>query len=441
MGYLLSLLSPVFDMWFANAHILGAPPRSWLLILLVITALLTLTIRKRYPDFVFDPLVRAMLGLILAFIAWSILINFAHYLVNQESEILSVAIRKILARYIGGALLLLSIAFFLADESRIRIFVYVLFVTLAFSSVVGILQLLDPSLGWSIKPAMLKALHLEAGGRVLSYRVGGLADFSVPFSYQLAAIIPLIFALLLEERNPLLRGGLIIAYVLGLTALLMTLMRSAILGVFLAHIVVLYASRGTSWTRRLVFLVLPAGLVVYLLLKFNPFVLERFQRRLEGERTDVGRIVLIQSATDVLFAHPLGVGIGRFQEVASGTVSETSRPELASLVVTQTTAHNQFINTWIYNGIVGFLLLISLYVLLFRHLGFLLRAGRRRGRLAGALAVGLLGANVSYLTHSMFHNAGPFGTGEYVFWYLLVLQFSLAGILYNLYNRYENERA
>ncbi|RKY93284.1 MAG: hypothetical protein DRQ06_06970 [Candidatus Hydrothermota bacterium] len=430
MGYVLSLLSPFFDMWFANAHLLGVPPRSWLLVVLAALALLTLSISKRYPDYLADPLVKAMLGLIFAFVIWSVLINFAHYLINQESEVLSVAIRKILARYMGGALLLLSIAFFLSDELKIKIFVYAVFAAVAFSSVVGILQLLNPSLGWSIKPAMLKVLHLEAGGRILSYRVGGLADFSVPFSYQLAAVIPLLFAFLLVERNPFLRSLMIAAYVLGLTALLMTLMRSAILGVFLAHIVVLYANRGTSWAKRLLLLVLPVGLVIYLLLKFNPFVLEKFQRRLEGERTDVGRIVLIQSAMDVLFAHPLGVGIGRFQEVASGTVSETSRPELASLIVSQTTAHNQFINTWIYNGIIGFLLLLFLYVLLFRHLVFLLRASLGRGRLAGALAPGLLGANVSYLTHSMFHNAGPFGTGEYVFWYLLILQFSLAGILY-----------
>jgi len=430
MGYVLSLLSPFFDMWFANAHLLGVPPRSWLLVVLAALALLTLSISKRYPSYLADPHVKAMLGLIFVFVVWSVLINFAHYLINQESDVLSVAIRKILARYIGGALLLLSIAFFLSDEHRIKIFVYAVFAAVAFSSVVGILQLLNPSLGWSIKPAMLKVLHLEAGGRILSYRVGGLADFSVPFSYQLAAVIPLLFAFLLVERNPFLRSLMIAAYVLGLTALLMTLMRSAILGVFLAHIVVLYANRGTSWAKRLLLLVLPVGLVIYLLLKFNPFVLEKFQRRLEGERTDVGRIVLIQSAIDVLFAHPLGVGIGRFQEVASGTVSETSRPELASLIVTQTTAHNQFINTWIYNGIIGFLLLLFLYVLLFRHLVFLLRASLGRGRLAGALAPGLLGANVSYLTHSMFHNAGPFGTGEYVFWYLLILQFSLAGILY-----------
>jgi hypothetical protein len=79
--------------------------------------------------------------------------------------------------------------------------------------------------------------------------------------------------------------------------------------------------------------------------------------------------------------------------------------------------HNQFLNTLLYWGIPGFVLLIWLFIYKFMILFSILKS---QDVFIWSVAFGILGVSVAYTVNSFFHNAGPF-LGDVFYWYIIAL--------------------
>ena len=166
---------------------------------------------------------------------------------------------------------------------------------------------------------------------------------------------------------------------------------------------------------------LKVGLVL-LIIVAAVFLIEPIRSRfIHLDESAYARLPMALAAFKIWLANPLGVGYGQFSAQAEQFFSELAGFRGAQQIL-HTGAHNQFLNTLVFYGLPGFLLLLILYKRVLQTLQSLWK--NAQDSWGKGVALGLLGGFVSYLVNSLFHNAGPFISDPF-HWYFIGLAVAL----------------
>ena len=226
----------------------------------------------------------------------------------------------------------------------------------------------------------------------------GLAYFAITLSYQIIAALGLSFVYFLKGRNKLL--WIFILSIL-LTGIAVGLTRSAFLGIMLAFIYYVY--------RTGIKKILIGGLLVLLILAISwQFIPELYREDASG----YGKFALQWVGVNTLINHPLGTGTENYLEVAGPYFYLVDGWKGEGQVETHM-SHNQFINSGLYYGISGLLLVIFFYIYYWKEVGLIRKD-------CWAESMGFRMFIIAYIINSLFHNAGLFA-GDPFTWFIISL--------------------
>ena len=400
-------LSLFLDFFLPTFPVYGFPPRNFVVAALLFPLAAEVLLKRK--GFKIDLNSKKIIVVSGLFCAWGVFLSLYH----------QVRLLAFLGRVVVPFCLMCTLFFYIDSLQKVKRFLFCLALTLTVVSIVGVFQFFQADWAWDLHSA-LNPVVAEGKATYDVYsriRIPGLSFFSISFAYSLCAFVPILLALAFSRnyqygRSMLFKG---IASLAGVV-LLLTLSRSAILGLFMGLIWVFAAGRKFKDKLLATFVV-----IVFLVgVNFLPMVESRLRADTEQQRGTVARIVL---GIRVALENPLGTGgtsEAFFKSVENNlwTISDYEGANAAYIE----SSHNQFLNTWVYYGLPGLVMLFYFYYLLSQ----LLKSVRQNpaNMLIDRLALGLGASVIAYTVHSLFHNAGPF-VGEVYFWYIVGLILAL----------------
>ncbi|MDA2921965.1 O-antigen ligase family protein [Patescibacteria group bacterium AH-259-L07] len=411
-------------LWYPSTELLWAPPRNYLIFFMGIIALMALSIKGKLK---INRHSKKILTISIIFVLLAISINLIH---DTSLTIVSVKGARLLILFLVG----FCTMFFITNKKYFYLFLKFLIVCMSISAFVGIGQFLGIDFFWKLRE--IAGFDPSVPSSIISRtRIAGLSLFSIPLSYQLASVTPLLLGLLTIKKG----GGfskkfLLIAFILCFLALLMTQARSAIIGGFIGLITVIFL--GTKKRKKRKIKMVSLGIVMVLIIFFLNIQTEgSFTKRfLFQDQTTQWRISAFQASAKTFARHPLiGVGTGRagaqeYEAIAASVLADRDikRAKIIS-------PHNQFINVLLYYGIFGLLLLILFYYYIFKGLFYLYH--KIDDKTMQGVVIGLIGLFVAYIFHSSFHNNGPF-ISDFFNWFFVGITMFLLNYS-NKMNKYE----
>lgn len=397
-------LSIFLDFWLSSYSVGPVPMRNYLVPVLMSLMSVLIIIKRKMPE---------LHGYVLMLGVSTVIFIFTGIIcrvVNQES------LWDFIGRVIVPFCVMCYCVYFTNNVKRFRVFLYCLGLGMAVTSLVGIFQFIGMDWAWNLQ-ALLNPVMLqnEASDTYLRARIAGLESYSIPLSYSLCAFIPLMAAISYAKGilSRFERIFFTLVAVLSSLAVLLSLVRSAILGIGIGVAYVILKRGETKGKIRAALLL---GVLVVLGLSI-PAVNYRMQQNTESTRGTIARTIL---GLRMAINNPLGTGGGSsraFQESFDryyGEIYDMDGAQNKNIAA----AHNQFINVATYYGYLGFMLLCIFYFYIFKLTSYLKDQGC--GTFVVTCVVGAEASVIAYTVNSMFHNAGPF-MGEVYFWYLLAV--------------------
>ena len=335
----------------------------------------------------------------------------------------------------GVSVVITIIIYLLIDNSaKLRQYLYIIGFALVVSAIIGILQLLFGGVFYDFKALLVG--HSDLAQIDIRGEASGLALFSLMLAYQIVCVLPVFISIFVYSGVK--KGErLVISIVSAILAvsLLLTKVRSALIGTAVWMIgAMFFYKKGTTQVlnRKIVLLSTGIALVIFIYLLFP--LKEIVSLR---DRSAQARLPLNVIGINIALEHPLGIGsIEEFNEFSADNYEIVAHMKGAE-AVRYLAPHNQFLNTLLYWGIPGFLMLMLLFFYKFRVLFRLLKC---QNDFIWAVAFGILGVSVAYIVTSFFHNAGPF-TGDIFYWYVIGLIPALARIANKPYKTIQQDEA
>ena len=353
-------------------------------------------------------LVRELCLIVLLSVGWFVIID----LVTRSDSLLSQ-----FARLSLGIAIALAIYSLLGSVWRIKVFTHTLIFAASISAAVALMQYFvgGPFLDlWEL--ARGQYADPQVKGLVLDrLRVAGLTDFSIRLASQLSSLIPIVVSFV-AARSMGTKARLIqfVALLVLLGGLTVTFTRSAYLGAAVGTIIVLPVRKGRRKLIMVICLMLLLAICYIALgLSAQPHLITF------TNNPTMARIPLALAALYVVKDHPFGVGTDQLIKHTPAYYQKLRHWTSAHAILDKN-AHNQFLNVLAFYGVPGFLLLVTLYMLIFRMLG----RTRESDHFLKSLSVGLVGSFAGYIVNSMFHNAGPF-IGDTFHWLLIGLSLAV----------------
>ncbi len=393
------------------------PPRVYLSVLVTLLSIgpiLRLLRQERW--------VRRVFAFCLAFTVLIVLVDTAH----AHTDVL----RRTLARRVAPILLALCMCAHIQSARDAKLVLVFLLGASLVSALVGIFQYHGSATAWSMRISLEEftkygAFQIDPFGwnDPAKGRIMGLASNPINFSYHmvLAAsfLIPMAFSREIRRRSRWLAAGG--AILIGV-ATLESLTRSAILALWVILVVVITPTifRDLRERGRALAALVALGLTIatiagaYATLSSN--VMSQ-RARFGSIMQDETRPALFKAAVRVIANHPLGVGTSRTPEIIAKNPSLYTDDTNTDVLTTQV-SHNYLINAAAFWGILGFLFAAGFFVILLRS-GHTLR--QRVLLLPEPLRWVPLASTAfvaGYITHSSFHNQGPF-FGDVTSWYYI----------------------
>ena len=410
-------LSILLD-FIASSYSVGpVPMRNYLVPVLLFFMVTLIAIKQRVPAL--NKYVLKIIGVAVVFIFLGTFCRLMH----EEP------LWAFIGRVIVPFFIMCYCAYFTDNLKLFRIFLYCIGIGMAISACVGIFQFIGMDWAWNLNLALNPVPVTDAyetSDTYLRLRIVGLASFSIPLAYSLCAFTPFMLSVsyvkvVLSKFD---KAFFTSVFVLSAIAMLLSLSRSAIMGIGLGVLVVLL---NRSESKKKIWIAMFLGLIT-LLVFLIPEVNDRMRRGTESDRGTMARAVLgINMAID----NPLGTGGGSSRAFQDSFVKYFG--EIYDMEGAQSTniesSHNQFINIAIYYGYLGLILLCLLYFYVF-SLTHLLKK-QAANDFIYSCAVGVEASVLAYCANSMFHNAGPF-LGEVYFWYLMAILLVITQINSNL---------
>ena len=307
---------------------------------------------------------------------------------------------------------LFLIILFIKEKRELVVFLYVLIGFTFVTAAVAILQFLNISdFFWHMRE-VLGVPKSIAFFFEYKTRVSGLSSYVVPLSYQLLSVIPLLVVFSMVKIKLFLpKKAIVLITAITSIALLLTFMRSAIMGAFIGVLTVLFF----MFRLKLVSRFSAAFFSIALLFLFVIVISQGniFHRILRIDSTVFERIPVTIAASKILAMNPLGVG-NEYQERVKNIYSDIeSYPRAEQALVLF--PHNIFLNVGILFGWAAIILVIIFYWQLFR---LLYKNTRNDDKVLQTISIGLIGSFAAYLINSLFHNSNPF-VGDPFNWFFI----------------------
>jgi hypothetical protein len=407
--FVLILLSGLSYLWFAGVHFLEVHVSFMIAALSVYITATVLLLKRTIP---ISRSVKVILQVSLVLTGWM----FARELIAGAP--LVDVFRSVGGRVILGVAIAFCLWYVVNTQNQLRRLTNVLIWGITVSAIVGIGQYFVG--GPFIQLWEHTGGYLPKLGDLQSGYIAGLAQYSIPFSYQLSAIVPLCFSILISRSKKGAQVLLPIVLLILLAALFLTQSRSATVGGMIGLAVVAAGVARRARVKRLFWSAI-LGIGVYS--AYGLFVDPRFL--IITDTSAQGRIPLYLTALRIGMTHPFGTGRAAYMATAAGFYEPIAQLPGAEAIL-RYTSHNQFLNILGYYGILGLLLLVGFYVLLFRMLA-VLKTRTVRDKSLNAIRIGLVGAFTAYVVNSLFHNAGPF-VGDPVNWYFIGLALAIGKV-------------
>lgn len=399
------ILSVLLDFWASSYPVGPVPMRNYLVpVMIAVIGFLTLggkivSLGNKYSIRVF------LIGGLF------IILGLFHRAVSGEDLL------TFIGRVVVPYLVMVCSVYFTSSFSKFRGLLYAVGIGVSVSSLVGIMQYLDIDWAWNLHAVLNPDIEETALATGIDLRghIAGLANYSIPLAYSLCAFTPLFLAML-NVRSGVSRHDKLFFYIvlsLSILALMLSLSRSAMLGMGVGFVLVFM---GRQELRKRISVSLAFVVFVSLILLI-PVVRYRVSQNTESTRGTMARTIL---GVNMAIDNPLGTGGGgtrSFKESFEenfGLIYDMEGAQSRNIAA----AHNQFINTSIYYGVLGLGLLCYFYFYVFKLIYSL--KDPKCGDFYSSFAVGAEASLVAYIIHSFFHNAGPF-MGEQYIWYLLAL--------------------
>jgi hypothetical protein len=404
----IALLAALFsDLYLIHVNLYGEfGPRNYAVLILFV-GILVPTIHR--GNISISPVVRRILQISAVMMGWIVVVNILNGLPLTTSL-------DILALLAVSAIIGWATSVVLSSETMIKWFVAFLIGGLALSSFVAVMQYGGVDLFWQMRLALGVDPNNVVGMQIIDrVRVPGLSYYSINLANQLVWAAPLVLGLLIARpTNRWLTFGLVMLASLLAAGALVTLTRSAVIGLIASYPVIMILSkvrpRASKADSGALASVAVVALVIVALTVFS-------ETRLLTVVETSPRYTMVFASFLISSLHIFGVGTSQFSAAVLEIYPQIQHLSDAGRLLS-TSAHNQFLNTLVYYGFPGLTILILFYIVLLRSV---LRSSLRASSpLTRGLAIGLGGGYAAYLVNSLFHNAGPF-IGDPFHWYFVGL--------------------
>jgi len=409
------LFSIPLVMWFSYTDLLWISAWNYILAFLIYLCILILVKKQKLR---INKYSQRILIIFISFIFLAIIINWINGISFD-------AIFLMTGKLISTLLLAFCTMFFIKNENQLKTFLYFLIGCMSISALVGIGQFLGIDIFWKLREISgIDPEHIVGQQILQRSRIPGLAYYSIPFSYQLASTVPLIFGMLALKKKSF---YLAITFIICFLALLASLIKSATLGAIIGLFVIVYLRSNLKIKVNkikifnfVVFLILI--FLIFNILTGNSFYQYYHKQIFKPTVSTLSRIPLSLAGFKIFASNPFGIGMGQYSKYGAEFLPELSHMPGAEKILT-TATHNQFLNILIYYGILGLLFLLIFYYYIFKGLFYLYR-NNESIFLAGVI-VGLIGSFSSYIINSMFHNQGAFTVDPFNWYFIGVVMFLL----------------
>jgi len=424
------IISVPLVLYFSYIDVLWVSPWDYILLFLVFIALLTILLRGKIK---INKTSQKILLIFISYIFLATLINWTNNIPFEKFIYDDITLFSTL-------LLGFCTMFFIKNEKQLKTFIYSLIGFMSISAFVGTMQFLGFNSFWEIRES-LGNLNPDILTRA---RASGLSLYSIPFSYELAATVPLIFSTLSLKVKKINKFYSILTFLICFFALLATKSRSAIIAGFLGLLAVTLPRPKLKFEkRRLIFLVLVSSITILILFNLSSSLsLTRFNFK---DVSAITRISALYISGKTFLEHPFGTGKNfnfyknyqnEFERLTYKYLNKFAPKrikEFSSIMSEKgmISPHNYFLNILLYYGIFGFLLAVLFYYYIFKGLSRVYKNNKDIPFIR-AIASGLIGSFTSYIINSLFHNSGPFLVDPFL-WYFI-------GITLFLLNHYENPK-
>lgn len=405
------IISIPLILYFSYIDILWVSPWNYFIFFLATIVILALFLKGKIKINKYSQ--RIWIVSIL-FLVWVTIINLIQ---GIELPIILTNNLKLISVFLLG----FCTMFFIKNEKQLKLFSYSLIFFMSISAFVGIMQFFGIDFFWKLREFFgINPNHIVGQQILQRDRVPGLAYFSIPFGYQLASIVPFVFGILLVKKKSFLKNiSLKIALGICLLGLLASLSKSAIIGGIIGLFAVMFLTlEPKKRKKKIIFSIMILIFIILILNSFtNNLILGNFSNSTDSA---LSRIPLFLTAFKIFLSNPFGIGTGQFNQYGAEFFSELSHLPGAYHILT-TSSHNQFLNTLVYYGIFGLLLLLAFYYYIFKGLFRIYKYFN--GSFIKGITIGLIGSFIAYIINSMFHNAGPFLIDPFNWYFIGITMF------------------
>jgi len=409
------LLSTPLVMYFSYTDLLWIAAWNYILAFLIYLCILILVKKQKLRISRYS---QRILILFILFIFLTIIINWTNGISFNSIFLMT-------GKLISTLLLGFCTMFFMKNEKQLKIFLYFLIGCMSISALVGIGQFLSIDFFWKLREIIQINPENIVGQQILQrYRISGLAYYSIPFSYQLSSVVPLIFGILIVKKR---NYYLSITFILCFLALLVSLIKSATIGGIIGLFIIIYLNSNLKIKVKkikifnfVIFLILI--FLIFNILTGNLFTQYYNRQIFNPTVSTLSRIPLWLAGFKIFMNNPFGVGAGEYSKYGAEFLPELSNMPGAQMILT-TSSHNQFLNILIYYGFFGLLILTLFYYYIFKGLFYLYR--NNKSIFFAGVILGLIGSFSAYILNSMFHNQGAFTVDPFNWYFIGMVMFLL----------------
>jgi heme/copper-type cytochrome/quinol oxidase subunit 4 len=336
---------------------------------------------------------------------------------------------KLSAQFIPLFFIAFCTMVFVRNENDLKLLIYCLIGFMSISAFVGIMQFAKVDFFWQLREMQETTDPIVVLQIQERQRIPGLAYYNIQFAYQLANVVPLVFAILLSKtkKTKFELFYLTTAFLVCFYASIISKSKSLVIAVTAALVWVAMKSSISKRSKNTIVFLFSAILVLVVIYCLYFEVYEESESSLTKINAgNLARIPLFWAGFRVFLENPWGIGTGNFNVHARKFYPQLmNMPGADHLLVTAT--HNQFLNILVYYGILGLFLIILFYNFILK--GILNIVRRPPDNFTHAVATGLFGTFLAYLIQSMFHNAGHFTIDPFG-WYFVGLSIFLFNYSY-----------
>ena len=341
---------------------------------------------------------KKVLLLWVALIIWKIIAKTANGF-GATNAVIGILKNDIIAMFT-----FLAIIYFVRTRKDLEFVISFLIFLTILSVIVSIMQWLDFGRAWRLQQILNPGIEKNFMEINQGELIPGLAESPVAFGYYLAVVFPFMAPQMLESNQRFIKITNVTLLLMGIFLLQQ---RSVLLIALVSSVLIIYGAH--RYLKRQFHTLLLVGFILvggsYIVFQLADVILSEYGRysmyRI-SQFTDTNRIELAKIAIKTVMEHPF-FGVPRMMAMGeNGLMSYTS-------------PHNLLLNTLLYYGIFGVILVCTMLVSFYRKCLAIWRNSWLEGDF---VSIGLVLGLGGHILNSMFHNAS-FVTGDFLFWWIV----------------------